>query len=88
MKFEILGPCPKCGDHRKPCRCSILAELDRLKGLLKYIREKMCEISLHGHHNKYDWNADPKSLTLIEGNMFTAINEALGEPEKEGKEEL
>jgi hypothetical protein len=53
MDFEKLGPCSKCGDYLKPCRCALEAELKQSND---FIARKTTEISYlqEQNHKQFD----------------------------------
>lgn len=44
---------------------------------LLLIKKNLGDIQMLGHHTGYDWNDDPKELTLIEGETENDIDELL-----------
>lgn len=41
MELEKLGPCPRCGDYTKPCRCALLKGVDRLNLVNRELAEAL-----------------------------------------------
>jgi hypothetical protein len=45
--------------------------------MLTAVKEAMEAISRAGHNNGYNWAADPKSLTLIEGSALEMLQSVI-----------
>ena len=44
--FQKLGPCQLCGDHHKPCRCSLEKEILKLQKFKNDVI-KICSVKSH-----------------------------------------
>ena len=48
-----------------------------MKDILVFIKDKVSEISRKSHFTGYDFNADIAGITLMEGEIFSAIEKAI-----------
>ena len=48
-----------------------------MKDTLISIKAKLSAISLKSHRNGYDFNADPEKITLLEGEIFEALDKLI-----------
>jgi len=58
-------------------RLNLAAKISSISRVLKSIEEAMTTISAHGHCAGYDWNADQKGLTRLEGDIFELLSKTL-----------
>jgi hypothetical protein len=77
MNFGKLGPCSKCGDYVKPCRCSLEAEVKALKAELNN-KCLLCEASTDARfwqaENEDLRQASEKLVDLVDKILWTAEN--------------
>jgi hypothetical protein len=66
-----LGPCSKCGDYVKPCRCSLEAEVKALKAELND-KCLLCEASTDAR----SWQAENEALRQAAGELVEAVEDA------------
>jgi hypothetical protein len=77
--------CKKCGCLFVPggsettaiCVGCYKAELEKTLELLKATKTTFAIIATAGHHTGYDWNADCKKLTLVQGEASGKVDAAL-----------
>jgi hypothetical protein len=50
-----------------------------LRNTLLSIRQKLSDIALKSHFNGYNFNADPANVSILEGEVFEAIDKIIGE---------
>lgn len=54
-------------------------DIEAIKNDLCFVRVALSKICQAGHHTGYDWNKDVERLTLLEGQIFSRLEEVISE---------